>query len=302
MGPLSLTSGPGVPRGPHPGNGEIADALERIADLLEAQGASVYRVRAYRTAARTARESPRSLAALVEAEGPAALEELPGIGTSIATVIAQHVRSGRIVLLERLEGQASPEDLFTTVPGIGEALARRIHEELGIETLEELELALHDGRLGRLRGLGERRLRGMRAALEAILGRASRRHGRELRWRETHDRAAGGEARPAPSVARILDVDAEYRRRAAAGELRRIAPRRMNPERRAWLPVLHTERNGWAFTALFSNTARAHELKATQDWVVVYYERDGIEGQCTVVTEKSGPRAGRRVVRGREGE
>jgi hypothetical protein len=97
-------------------------------------------------------------------------------------------------------------------------------------------------------------------------------------------------------------VDAEYRRRAAAGELRHIAPRRFNPERRAWLPVLHTERGEHAFTALFSNTARAHQLGTTRDWVILYFERDGDEDQCTVVSERAGPLAGRRVVRGREAE
>jgi hypothetical protein len=53
---------------------------------------------------------------------------------------------------------------------------------------------------------------------------------------------------------------------------------------------------------MFSNTATAHRLDRTADWVVVYYERDGDEGQCTVVTETRGPLAGRRVVRGRESE
>ena len=66
--------------------------------------------------------------------------------------------------------------------------------------------------------------------------------------------------------------------------------------------MLHTERAPWSFTALFSNTARAHELGTTGDWVVIYFERDGREGQCTVVTEHSGPAAGERVVRGREDE
>ena len=66
--------------------------------------------------------------------------------------------------------------------------------------------------------------------------------------------------------------------------------------------MLHSERDGWSFTALYSNTARAHELGRTRDWVVIYFEHDGHEDQCTVVTEYSGPLAGKRVVRGREGE
>ena len=109
-----------------------------------------------------------------------------------------------------------------------------------------------------------------------------------------------------PTVAQLLSVDEEYRRRAEADELNKIAPRRFNPNREAWLPVLHTEREEWEFTAVFSNTARAHELNATRDWVVIYYRPEGkgqdAEGQNTVVTETGGILVGIRVIRGREEE
>lgn len=106
-----------------------------------------------------------------------------------------------------------------------------------------------------------------------------------------------------PSVEVLLDVDREYREKAKAGALRMIAPRRMNPEGRAWLPVLHTRYGPWHFTALFSNTERAHEMHRVYDWVVVYFsDADGEEGQFTVVTERRGTLTGRRVVRGREPE
>jgi hypothetical protein len=106
-----------------------------------------------------------------------------------------------------------------------------------------------------------------------------------------------------PGAATLLDIDREYREKAAAGTLRTIAPRRFNPEGKAWLPVLHTRRGPWHFTVLYSNTARAHELGRTHDWVVVYfYDDDHREGQHTIVTETQGPLAGQRVVRGREAE
>jgi hypothetical protein len=106
-----------------------------------------------------------------------------------------------------------------------------------------------------------------------------------------------------PSVAVLLDVDAEYRRKAAARLLPRIAPRRFNRAREAWLPVLHTERGGWHVTALYSNTALAHRLRRTRDWVVLYFRREhGPGGRRTVVTETRGPLEGRRVVRGRESD
>jgi DNA polymerase (family X) len=104
-------------------------------------------------------------------------------------------------------------------------------------------------------------------------------------------------------VKHLLDVDREYRAGAEADTLPRIAPRRFNPEGKAWLPVLHTRRDDWAFTALFSNTARAHELDRVRDWVVVYVEdKAHHERQYTVVTAGQGTLAGRRVVRGRERE
>lgn len=282
-----------------PDNEEIADPLERIALLLSEQDADRYRVRAYRQAADTVRRYPDSIARIAAREGVEGLIRLPAIGRSIGGAIRELVATGRIGLLERLEGQVSPEDLFCTVSGIGEDLAHNIHDKLGIESLEELELAAHDGRLETVPGFGPRRVAGVRDALAGILSRSSRRRARQRRWDEHHRRPARHER---PGVAELLDADAEYGRRAAAGELRLIAPRRFNPDREAWLPVLHTRRGNWEMNLMYSNTARAHELGTTNDWVVIYFERDGEEDQCTVVTETRGPLAGRRVVRGREQE
>lgn len=281
-----------------PRNDEIADALERIAILLEAQGAIPFRIRAYSAVARSVRECPRPVTDILETEGEDGLDRLPAIGKSIASLIHEYVHTGRIGLLERLEGQVSPEDLFTTVPGIGEELARRIHRELNIDTLEQLELAASDGRLENLGGFGKRRVRGIRDTLAGMLSRSARRRARRLRWLETQKDVY--EERP--SVETILKVDKDYREKVEAGELSRIAPRRFNPERDAWLPVLHTEYDGWFFTAMYSNTALAHELSMTRDWVVIYYEQDGDEDQCTVVTERRGQLLGLRVIRAREPE
>jgi hypothetical protein len=275
-------------------NREIADVLERVADLLEAQDANRYRVAAYRRAALTIRSHPAPLVDLLAKGGLQAVDALPAIGPTIASHVAELARRGGLTLLDRLEGEVSPERLFATVAGIGAELAGRIHRELSIETLEDLEQAAHDGRLAGIAGFGPRRLRAVRDQLAAILGRSARQRVRRG--------AVDGPRAPRPEVAALLAVDAEYRDGAARGRLRRIAPRRFNPEGRTWLPILHTERDGWQITALFSNTARAHELGRTGDWVVLFYERNGDSGQCTVVTETRGPSTGRRVVRGREAE
>lgn len=48
-------------------------------------------------------------------------------------------------------------------------------------------------------------------------------------------------------------------------------------EREAWLPIMHTEQQGWSSTALYSNTTQTHELDKTHDWVVLYFDQDGDE-------------------------
>lgn len=297
-------------------NDEIAALLERVADLLEAQDANPFRVRAYRRGAEAVRALDRPVAGLLpapdrhagaanenadqdaEADALAGDASLPGIGPGLAAAIREIVHTGRLRLLDRLEGEAAHGDLFTSVPGIGAELAHRIHDTLGIETLEDLESAAHDGRLERVPGFGARRVQSVSAYLDAALSRTTRRRAAarppgQLRF---------GFAQPAaePPVDVLLALDETYRRLAEADRLPRIAPRRFNPEGSAWLPVWHTERAGWSFSALYSNTARAHELGKTRDWVVIFYERDGREEQCTVVTEHQGPLSGRRVIRGRE--
>lgn len=279
-------------------NEDIADVLERVGELLEVQHANAYKVTAYRTAARTVRQSPQPMADILETEGLAGLEALRGIGKTIAQAIRELVETGRSNYLQRLQGQVSPEDLFMTVPGIGEKLAHRVHEALGVETLEELELAAHDGRLEAVPGVGARRARAIRDVLDSMLTRSSRRRARRIRGREVDHEGPLEE----PSVELLLRIDEQYRVGAELGALRQIAPRRFNPAREAWLPILHADLEGWSFTALYSNTARAHELRATHDWVVIYFERHGHESQRTVVTETRSDLAGRRVVRGRERE
>ena len=85
--------------------------------------------------------------------------------------------------------------------------------------------------------------------------------------------------------------------------LAKVAPKRFNPTHEAWLPVLHARRGPWHLTALYSNTARAHELDRVEDWEVLYFHLSGKpEMQRTVVTEKRGALRGKRVVCGREAE
>jgi putative hydrolase len=269
-------------------NLEIARRLEEVAWLLNEQGANPYRVQAYRRAAETLRRLGQPVTEILQREGAEGLRQLPGIGESLARSIREMVLTGRLPILDRLRGETDSISLLASVPGIGPVLAERLHHDLGIDTLEELETAAHDGRLTNIAGIGEKRLAGIMDSLATRLGRVR------------------APARPVteaePSVAELLDVDREYREKAATGELRRIAPRRFNPHHEAWLPVLHSQRGERHYTVLFSNTARAHQLGKTHDWVVLYYDGGRGERQCTVITSQRGSLSGKRIVRGREGE
>lgn len=265
----------------------ISERLNEYAEVLAQQQANHFRVVAYERAATTVDGLDEDVGEIYRRGGTEALVALPNIGKGIAAAIVELLKSGRFARLERLRGALEPAKLFQTLPGIGPKLAERIHDNLGIDTLEELEIAAHDGRLEELSGISHGRAQIIRAALDSLLTRP--------RAAFSRDRAAG------PSVALLLQIDREYRDKAARGELATIAPRRFNPDRIAWLPVLHTLAGGWHFTALFSNTSRAHELNRTLDWVVIYfYDDHHQEGQHTVVTETQGPLKGERVARGRE--
>ena len=270
-----------------PMNRLIAGRLEEAAHLLHEQGADLYRVNAYLRAAATVRRWPEPLGEVFRARGLEGLQDLPGVGPSISRAIRDVITRGRLPMLDRLRGAADPVRVLTSVPGIGRVIAERLHDELGLATLEDLEAAAHDGRLELIAGFGEKRLAGVRDSLAHRLGRV-----------HAPPRAMA----PKPSVDELLDVDAEYRKGVATGTLPLITPRRFNPLRTAWLPVLHTRRGPRRYTALFSNTARAHRLGRTHDWVVLF-EDDGVnEFHHTVITATYGPLRGSRVVAGRESE
>lgn len=101
-------------------------------------------------------------------------------------------------------------------------------------------------------------------------------------------------------VEELLDVDREYRQKAAAGDLPLSAPRCFNPSGDRWLPVLHTRRGARGYTALYSNTERAHQFGRTRDWVVIYMRDAAGEHQYTVITATRGVLRGHRVVAGHE--
>lgn len=268
-------------------NADIARRFDAVASLLERQGANRFRVQAYRDGAATLRRLDYPVSDLHRREGLEGLERLPAIGPVLSRGIRDVLLTGRLPILDRLRGESDPITVLRSVPGIGPVMADRLLHELGIESLEDLEVAAHDGRLERVSGMGAKTVAGIRDCLATRLGRL----------RTPIDIEHVSE----PPVAELLDVDAEYRWRVDRGELHRIAPRRFNPLHEAWLPIMHTLRGKCHYTVLFSNTARAHRAGRTRDWVVVYFD-DGRGHQATVITAQRGPLRGKRIVRGREEE
>lgn len=269
-------------------NVDIARRLEEVADLLEAQRANPFRVQAYRRAAASVRHLSKPLSEIFKEQGEEGLRSIIGVGERLGTALRTLVTSGRLPMLDRLRGETDSVALLESVPGIGPVLAERLHREFGIDSLEDLEAAAHDGRLNDLAGIGRKKLAGIVDTLSTRLGRV-RQQGRN------HD---SGE----PSVEELLDIDREYRQKAAAGTLPSITPRRFNPHGEAWLPILHTHRGERHYTALYSNTAHAHALGRVRDWVVLYCDSGPEERQATVITSQRGPLNGKRIVRGRENE
>lgn len=270
-------------------NQQIARKLFEAADLLEQQQANPFRVNAYRRAADTVLSLKTDVQDIVEQDGFNGLVALPNIGEGIARAIHEMTTKGRWTQLERLRGMLDPIKLFQTLPGIGPHLAQRIHDTLSVDSLEALEVAAHDGRLESVSGIGSRRAAIIRDVLAQMLSRRLR--------------GPAGRTKEQIAIAMLLDVDREYRESSDAGRLPNIAPKRFNPAGEAWLPILHTQRGNWHFTVLYSNTARAHQLERTRDWVVIYfYDEHHRESQATVVTETRGSMVGKRIVRGREAE
>jgi DNA polymerase (family X) len=153
---------------PDPPNAAIAALFDELADLYELDGAVVHRVLAYRNAAKAVRESPISIAALTR-EGR--VTELPGIGKTLEEKIQALLDTGSIPAVEKLRAKFPPGLIdMTRLPGLGPKRARRLYDELGIDSLTALREAAETERLRDVRGFGRKFEEAMLAAFEAGVG------------------------------------------------------------------------------------------------------------------------------------
>jgi DNA polymerase (family 10) len=143
-----------------PTNTEIAAALDELGDLYELDGAVIHRIVAYRNAAKAIREAPMSVTALAR-EGRAT--ELAGVGQIIQEKVLALADGGEIPTLVKMRAKFPPGLIaITRLPGLGPKRARRLYDELGIDSLEALRVAAENEQMRALKGFGPK-------AEEAIL-------------------------------------------------------------------------------------------------------------------------------------
>ena len=189
-------------------NPEVAARLEELADLLEAQG-DEYRPRSYRTAAQNLRDEPRDVADLAAED---ALQDVEGVGESIAGKVTEYLETGEIAALEDAREEL-PVDMpaLTAVEGVGPKTVGELYDALGVTDLDDLERAAEAGEIRAVEGFGEKSEANIREGIQFA--------------RQSRERTLLGDARPlADDVLAHLDADPAIERVEAAGSLRRWRP------------------------------------------------------------------------------
>ena len=198
-------------------NADIVTAFEHVADLLEYRGDNVFRVRAYRTAARTIDGLVESLAS-VRADPARSLEDLEGIGSDLAGKIATLLDTGRLPLLEELEREV-PKVAFELmrVPGLGPKKVKVLVEALGIDSLAALEEACRTGQVRGIKGFGPK----TEAAILENLAFAQDPERARVLWNEAEPVAAALVAwmEASPAVRRVEPAGSLRRGRETVGDL-----------------------------------------------------------------------------------
>ena len=189
-------------------NTAIAKVFQDIADLLELKGENVFKIRAYQRAARAIEHLPREIEVILREGGN--LRDIPGVGEAIEKKTTELVNTGKLQYYEELRSEFPPGiTALLEVPGIGPKTAMRLTTELGVNTIEDLEKALLDGRVAGLSRMGEKTAENIRHALEAL--------------RRKDQRIPIGEALPlVEQIQSALSVVPGVKNIMAAGSLRRF--------------------------------------------------------------------------------
>ncbi|MDP2255226.1 MAG: DNA polymerase/3'-5' exonuclease PolX [Polaromonas sp.] len=196
-------------------NADVAAVFNEIADLLEVQGANAFRVRAYRNAARMLSELGRSVKTLVDRGED--LDALPGIGQDLAGKITEIVATGTCAQLERLRKELPPAITeLLKIPGLGPKRVRALHQELGIQTLEQLHRAAEQGHVRAVHGFGPKT---QQHILQATAARLQQGHRFKLLMAAQVAEALLAELAAVPGVQQAVAAGSLRRQRETVGDL-----------------------------------------------------------------------------------
>ena len=147
-------------------NDAVAEALETLADALEFKGENIFKLRAYRKAARVLRELGQDVAALAREKR---LRSLPGVGEGIARKIAQFIETGRIDALDKALAAIPTTALeIMRIPGVGPRVAAAAFDKLGVTTVSDFIEAVHSGKLVALAGISPQKADNIQRAIAEL--------------------------------------------------------------------------------------------------------------------------------------
>jgi len=196
-------------------NADIAVIFGEIANLLEIQGANPFRIRAYRTAARTMGELGQEAAELIAQGG--ALPHLPGIGADLAEKIAEIAATGHCSLLDRLQQELPPAVTeLLKIPGLGPKRVKTLYHDLEVQTVEQLYRAARDGRIRALPGFGEKTERNI---LQAAQAHAEKKQRFKLAVAAQYAEALRAHLAAVPGVTQVTVAGSFRRMRETVGDL-----------------------------------------------------------------------------------
>ncbi len=196
-------------------NADVAAVFEEMADLLEIEGSNPFRIRAYRNAARTLRDLPREVGAML-GEGED-LTELPGIGEDLAGKIKEIVETGTAAALEEHRKKV-PKTLteLLRIPGLGPKRVKSLYHDLGIRTLDQLQKAAQDGLVKSLHGFGDKT---ERYILNQLKERAGEEKRFQLAFATQYAEALIAYLKESPGVKQVVAAGSYRRAKETIGDL-----------------------------------------------------------------------------------
>lgn len=246
-------------------NQEVAKILHDIAVLLDIKGENRFRVVAYEEAARRIENWPEPIE---EVWKNGKLEDIPGIGASIASKIAEYLATGKMSYFEELTREIPPELIeLTEVPGVGPKIARLLYEQLGVRTIEDLEQAVQEKKLRNLPRLGPKSEEKIAKGLEM--------------FRKKTGRMLLGQALPlVEGIIALLKEKTGIAKISPAGSIRRMK------ETIGDIDILVAARDPGPIMDVFTTLPQVREVLARGDTKSSIVTHEGIQVDLRVVEEE----------------